>query len=112
MEPAAGPVRSFDEGRRLEHAGPCLGLELDGRERAVLRSHPLDDVGLRSGHGALTVRDRSGPAYPPVCAIVGVPASAATLSGGEVAERLKAALLKSAKSKDFVGSNPTLSATP
>jgi hypothetical protein len=33
------------------------------------------------------------------------------LSGGEVAERLKAALLKSAESKDFVGSNPTLSAT-
>jgi len=33
------------------------------------------------------------------------------LSGGEVAERLKAALLKSAKLKDFVGSNPTLSAT-
>jgi hypothetical protein len=29
---------------------------------------------------------------------------------GEVAERLKAALLKSAESKDFVGSNPTLSA--
>jgi hypothetical protein len=34
------------------------------------------------------------------------------LSRGEVAERLKAALLKSAESKDFVGSNPTLSATP
>ena len=33
------------------------------------------------------------------------------LSGGEVAERLMAALLKSAESKDFVGSNPTLSAT-
>ena len=30
---------------------------------------------------------------------------------GEVAERLMAALLKSAESKDFVGSNPTLSAT-
>ncbi len=30
---------------------------------------------------------------------------------GEVAERLKAALLKSAESKDFVGSNPTLSAS-
>ena len=29
---------------------------------------------------------------------------------GEVAERLMAALLKSAESKDFVGSNPTLSA--
>jgi hypothetical protein len=29
-----------------------------------------------------------------------------------VAERLMAALLKSAESKDFVGSNPTLSATP
>jgi hypothetical protein len=29
-----------------------------------------------------------------------------------VAERLKAALLKSVESKDFVGSNPTLSATP
>ena len=29
---------------------------------------------------------------------------------GEVAERLKAALLKSAELKDFVGSNPTLSA--
>jgi hypothetical protein len=28
-----------------------------------------------------------------------------------VAERLMAALLKSAESKDFVGSNPTLSAT-
>jgi hypothetical protein len=35
---------------------------------------------------------------------------AATLPGGEVAERLMAALLKSAESKDFVGSNPTLSA--
>ncbi len=32
------------------------------------------------------------------------------LFGGEVAERLMAALLKSAESKDFVGSNPTLSA--
>jgi hypothetical protein len=32
------------------------------------------------------------------------------LSTGEVAERLMAALLKSAESKDFVGSNPTLSA--
>ena len=32
------------------------------------------------------------------------------LSGGEVAEWLMAALLKSAESKDFVGSNPTLSA--
>jgi hypothetical protein len=31
---------------------------------------------------------------------------------GEVAERLMAALLKSAESKDFVGSNPTLSARP
>jgi hypothetical protein len=31
---------------------------------------------------------------------------------GEVAERLMAALLKSAESKDFVGSNPTLSAMP
>src|SRR5262245_61744747 len=31
---------------------------------------------------------------------------------GEVAERLMAALLKSADSKEFVGSNPTLSATP
>ena len=28
-----------------------------------------------------------------------------------MAERLKAALLKSVESKDFVGSNPTLSAT-
>jgi hypothetical protein len=35
----------------------------------------------------------------------------ATLAPGEVAERLMAALLKSAESKDFVGSNPTLSAT-
>jgi hypothetical protein len=33
------------------------------------------------------------------------------LSAGEVAERLMAALLKSVESKDFVGSNPTLSAT-
>ena len=33
------------------------------------------------------------------------------LSHGEVAERLMAALLKSAESKDFVGSNPTLSAS-
>ena len=32
------------------------------------------------------------------------------LRPGEVAERLKAALLKSAESQDFVGSNPTLSA--
>jgi hypothetical protein len=32
------------------------------------------------------------------------------LPAGEVAERLMAALLKSAESKDFVGSNPTLSA--
>ena len=32
-------------------------------------------------------------------------------SAGEVAERLKAALLKSADSQEFVGSNPTLSAT-
>jgi hypothetical protein len=32
------------------------------------------------------------------------------LTDGEVAERLMAALLKSAESKDFVGSNPTLSA--
>ena len=37
-------------------------------------------------------------------------ASPAILTGGEVAERLMAALLKSAESKDFVGSNPTLSA--
>jgi hypothetical protein len=37
---------------------------------------------------------------------------AAILWRGEVAERLMAALLKSAESKDFVGSNPTLSATP
>jgi hypothetical protein len=36
---------------------------------------------------------------------------AGILSGGEVAEWLMAALLKSAESKDFVGSNPTLSAT-
>ena len=34
------------------------------------------------------------------------------LSRGEVAEWLMAALLKSAESKDFVGSNPTLSAKP
>jgi hypothetical protein len=34
----------------------------------------------------------------------------AILVDGEVAERLMAALLKSAESKDFVGSNPTLSA--
>jgi hypothetical protein len=34
----------------------------------------------------------------------------AILWRGEVAERLMAALLKSAESKDFVGSNPTLSA--
>jgi hypothetical protein len=33
------------------------------------------------------------------------------LARGEVAERLMAALLKSAESKDFVGSNPTLSAS-
>jgi hypothetical protein len=39
------------------------------------------------------------------------PEAAATLAVGEVAERLMAALLKSAESKDFVGSNPTLSAT-
>ena len=37
--------------------------------------------------------------------------TAATLAAGEVAERLMAALLKSAESRDFVGSNPTLSAT-
>ena len=37
--------------------------------------------------------------------------TAATLPAGEVAERLMAALLKSAESRDFVGSNPTLSAT-
>ena len=37
--------------------------------------------------------------------------AAATLAAGEVAERLMAALLKSAESRDFVGSNPTLSAT-
>ena len=37
--------------------------------------------------------------------------AAATLPAGEVAERLMAALLKSAESRDFVGSNPTLSAT-
>ncbi len=36
---------------------------------------------------------------------------AGILTAGEVAERLMAALLKSAESKDFVGSNPTLSAT-
>ena len=36
--------------------------------------------------------------------------AAGILTGGEVAERLMAALLKSAESKDFVGSNPTLSA--
>ena len=36
--------------------------------------------------------------------------AAATLAAGEVAERLMAALLKSAESRDFVGSNPTLSA--
>jgi hypothetical protein len=36
--------------------------------------------------------------------------AAGILSRGEVAERLMAALLKSAESKDFVGSNPTLSA--
>ena len=34
------------------------------------------------------------------------------LTRGEVAERLMATLLKSVESKDFVGSNPTLSATP
>ena len=38
-------------------------------------------------------------------------AHAGILCGGEVAEWLMAALLKSAESKDFVGSNPTLSAT-
>ena len=37
--------------------------------------------------------------------------TAGILSAGEVAERLMAALLKSAESKDFVGSNPTLSAS-
>jgi hypothetical protein len=37
--------------------------------------------------------------------------AAGILTAGEVAERLMAALLKSAESKDFVGSNPTLSAT-
>jgi hypothetical protein len=37
--------------------------------------------------------------------------TAGILTAGEVAERLMAALLKSAESKDFVGSNPTLSAT-
>ena len=37
--------------------------------------------------------------------------AAAILRHGEVAERLMAALLKSAESKDFVGSNPTLSAS-
>jgi hypothetical protein len=36
--------------------------------------------------------------------------TAGILTAGEVAERLMAALLKSAESKDFVGSNPTLSA--
>ena len=36
--------------------------------------------------------------------------AAGILTAGEVAERLMAALLKSAESKDFVGSNPTLSA--
>ena len=33
------------------------------------------------------------------------------LPSGEVAERLMAALLKSAESRDSVGSNPTLSAS-
>jgi hypothetical protein len=47
------------------------------------------------------------------CRIGGTRSSMATgiLTAGEVAERLMAALLKSAESKDFVGSNPTLSAT-
>jgi hypothetical protein len=39
-----------------------------------------------------------------------IPRRPGILSRGEVAERLMAALLKSAESKDFVGSNPTLSA--
>jgi hypothetical protein len=41
----------------------------------------------------------------------GTSIAAGILTAGEVAERLMAALLKSAESKDFVGSNPTLSAT-
>ena len=41
----------------------------------------------------------------------GTSIGAGILTAGEVAERLMAALLKSAESKDFVGSNPTLSAT-
>jgi hypothetical protein len=41
----------------------------------------------------------------------GIDRRAISCRGGEVAERLKAALLKSAESKDFVGSNPTLSAS-
>ena len=40
----------------------------------------------------------------------GASRAAGILTAGEVAERLMAALLKSAESKDFVGSNPTLSA--
>ena len=43
--------------------------------------------------------------------IRGYPMTAGILTAGEVAERLMAALLKSAESRDFVGSNPTLSAT-
>jgi hypothetical protein len=42
---------------------------------------------------------------------LGIRTAAGILTAGEVAERLMAALLKSAESKDFVGSNPTLSAT-
>ena len=44
--------------------------------------------------------------------VTGSPMTAGILTAGEVAERLMAALLKSAESKDFVGSNPTLSAKP
>src|SRR6186997_2164000 len=78
----------------------------------MVMAHPLRD-GV-PGSGESPEDTPSGVRYEilwPDAEGPGTSIGAGILTAGEVAERLMAALLKSAESKDFVGSNPTLSAT-
>ena len=101
---ATGRNRAPSRSSSTPSTAPGWPWRASSRPSSRPTSSPTARSRSRSRCGPTWDATRSGPPPAPDLPCRGI------LPSGEVAERLMAALLKSAESKDFVGSNPTLSA--